>query len=192
MLRAVADHDLAAGQVERQEGFDILLDGETPDIKMDRARQVDQRRRLIGQLARPEQPGIDAARPPLEMHEPTAAQVGLDRGRRHHRRLRRAMEASQPGIGEAQGQAEAGRDIFGKARVIGGRERQSTTQAITPRRQAERPFGRNVNGVGCQGVKPCRHAPIGKQGQAYLRVGRARHRAEGLRRDDGRAVPSLL
>ena len=37
----VADHHLGAGQIEREEGFEILLDGDAPDADEDRPRQIE-------------------------------------------------------------------------------------------------------------------------------------------------------
>ncbi len=36
-LRAAADDDLSAGQIEIEEGLDALLGGDAPDIEKDRA-----------------------------------------------------------------------------------------------------------------------------------------------------------
>jgi hypothetical protein len=42
--RAVADHDLGAGQIEREESFEILLDRNAADRGKDRPRKVELRR----------------------------------------------------------------------------------------------------------------------------------------------------
>ena len=61
-LRAVADHDLGARQVERQERFEILLDRDAAHGHEDRPRQI-QRRRIVGM----KQIGVDAAGPEAEL-----------------------------------------------------------------------------------------------------------------------------
>ena len=64
LLRPVADHHLGAGQVEREERLQVLLDGDAPDADEQRARQVE-RYRPLG----PEQLGIDAAGPQAQVPE---------------------------------------------------------------------------------------------------------------------------
>jgi len=51
-----ADHHLGAGQIERQKGFEILLDCDPPDAREDRPRK-----RQFDRAVGPEQLGVDAA-----------------------------------------------------------------------------------------------------------------------------------
>ena len=79
LLRAMADDHLGAGQVERQEGFEVLLDRDPPDADEDRPRKVE-----IDGVCRIEQIGVDAARPHAEIGKAAARQFLHQRRRRDH------------------------------------------------------------------------------------------------------------
>ena len=72
LLRPVADHDLGAGQIEREKRFEVLLDRDPPDADEDRARQVESDRALG-----PEQVGVDAAGPHAEIARSRAARSSV-------------------------------------------------------------------------------------------------------------------
>ena len=62
--RPVADHELGAGQIEREERFEIFFDRQPADRQKNRPRQIE-----IDACARAEQLGVDAARPQLHVLE---------------------------------------------------------------------------------------------------------------------------
>ena len=64
-LRAVAHHHLGAGQVEAEEGLDVLLHRQPAGVQEDRPRQSFPR---VARL-RPEQVEVDAAGPPADFGE---------------------------------------------------------------------------------------------------------------------------
>ena len=100
-----ADDDLGAGQIERKKRFEVLLDRDPPDADEDRARQIE-----IDRAIRPEQIGVDAARPHAEILEAAPAELGHQRRRRHHRDGRGRVEAPQrrvdPGLAGSATRAE--------------------------------------------------------------------------------------
>ncbi len=193
-LRAVADHQFGPRQIERQEGLDVLLDGDTADIEMDRLGQVEQARRqrpdLFGR-ARAEQFGVDPARPAADPLEAAMLQLVLDGLGRDHDRRGRGVEFADQAIADRQRHAEAGADIFRELGVIGGGEGQTPLQAIAPGRPAERAFGRDMDRAGLVGLDGAGQAGAGTQRQADLGIGRARHAAELVRRDEDRFVTHL-
>ena len=63
-LGTVADDDLGAGNIQLQEGFQVLLHRDAADIHGNRACIVEERL-----VARVEQAGIDAARPAPDVAE---------------------------------------------------------------------------------------------------------------------------
>ena len=178
-LRAVADHHLGAGQRQRQERADVLFHRHPPDIEMDRPRQVEQRG-----LVRPEQLQVDPAGPAADVGEAARDQLVLDRLGRDHDPRRRRVKAPHDAVGPGQRNGEAGRDVFRKLGVIGGGEGQAPLQAPGARGAAERPFGRDVNGIGLQRVELPAQLPPRQQRQANLRIGRAGNGTELIGRDD--------
>ena len=99
--RAVADDDLGAGQIEVEEGLEILFDRDAADAEEDRPRQAEI------DAARMKQRGIDAARPQHHVAKAARAQFGRQRRRRRHHRLARPVKPAQrrarpsdSGIGE--------------------------------------------------------------------------------------------
>ena len=82
--RPVAHHDLAARQVERQKGLDVLLHRQSSDGEKYRSRQPE-----IAAGARPEQIGVDAARPAHQLAKSAPHELLGERvGRRHGDRAR--------------------------------------------------------------------------------------------------------
>ena len=95
----------------------------------------------------PEYVEIDAARPQHHVVEAERFEVGFDRrGGRHHR-AGRAVKPAQKAVGPGERNAGAGLDVFGKAGVIGGGERQIVVHRIAARGQTQRPFGGDVQRV---------------------------------------------
>src|SRR6185437_9486959 len=90
---AVADHDLAAGKIEREERFDVLLDGNTPDIEPDRTRE-----RQVGAFYRAEFVDVDTARPDARVGETVRFELAPQSVRRHHHRVSGRMKPAQQAI----------------------------------------------------------------------------------------------
>ena len=67
--RALADHDLGARQIERQERVEVFFDGDAPEADEDRPRKA----RIDGAIG-PKQFGVDAARPHAEIGKAALAQ----------------------------------------------------------------------------------------------------------------------
>ncbi len=127
--------------------------------------------------------GIDASRPAAQVLEAACGKLASDARGRHHDAGRRTVEAAQQPIAPGLGKAEAGGDVFREPRAIGGGERDGAPHAITARRQPERSFGDDVDGIGRDNVEALRHALARADRQANLRIKRARHRREEVRRD---------
>ena len=98
LLRAVADHDLGARQIERQKCFEVLFDRDAADGDEDRSREVE-----LDRAVRPEQIGVDAARPHAEIAEAALAELAHQRWRGHHRDGRGGVEAAQHRVDPAFG-----------------------------------------------------------------------------------------
>ena len=95
----------------------------------------------------------------------------------HHQPARRLVEPAHVGVAGRQRQRQAGRDIFREAGVVAGGEGQLPLQADAPRRQADRAFGGDVDGLGLEGLEALLHRLIGAERQLDLGIGRQR---EGL------------
>ena len=141
-LRPIADHNLGARQVQRKKRLEILLNSHAAHGHEDRARQIE-----FGRFARPEQIRIDAARPEAELAKTPRAEFLPQRIGRDHGRERRGMKVPHYRIADTQRESGADRDIFGKARRIGRGKRELTAAAIGAHRPADRPFGRDVEGI---------------------------------------------
>ncbi len=140
-LRAVADHDLGARQVERQEGVEVLLHRDAAHGHEDRPRQIELRR-LVGI----EQLGVDAAGPKPSLRKPRSASSWPQRGSVATIVIdARGVEAAQHRVADAVRNAGACRDIFRKARGVGGGEGELVALAIAAHRPADRPFGRDMD-----------------------------------------------
>ena len=178
-LRPVTDHNLGAGQVERQKRLDVLLDRDAAHGHEDRARQIE-----VGGMIRIEQFGIDAASPEAELAEAPRGELIIKRGHRHHRRRRRVMKPAQHRIGHGGRDDRADRDIFRKPRGVGGGKRKSAAQAIGPHRPADRAFGRDMNGFRRRRLDaPCNLAPVGPR-DPQTWIGRQLHRGKSLGRQE--------
>ena len=178
-LRPGADDDLGAGQIERQERFEILLDRDPADGHENRPRQVES----DGAVGA-EQIDVDAARPHAEIAEPALVELGLQRRRRHHGDRRGGMEPAQDRIDPRCRDRRARRNVFGKARRVARGERPAVAPAIGPHRKADRPFGRDMDGV-----RLCRFDALGdaapaRDGEPQPGIGRHRERREPVRRQE--------
>src|SRR6476660_936077 len=141
-LRAFADDDLRAGQVERKESFEVLFDGNPSDRDEDRPREVDR-----DGAVRSEQIGVDATRPHAEVAKPAPSELADEGWSGYHRDGRGGVEASQRPIDPAFRYGCARRDVFGKSRCVAGRERAPKPSAIGPYHVADRSFRRDVDGI---------------------------------------------
>src|SRR5205085_854159 len=92
-LRAIADDELRAWEIELQKRFDVLFDGDAADVEMNGARQIEPVfRTWLKEL------DVNAARPQAQVSEAAAFELALERARRdHHRRCRR-MKPAQSAI----------------------------------------------------------------------------------------------
>ena len=113
-----------------------------------------------------EELGVDAARPHREVARsrarPAAAAMSAVA---HHQRLAPAhgTSASSDSVTPTGSRVRAW-TYSGKLRVVRGRERRARAQAVRARREPERSFGRDVHGVGREGLD--RVAPRGGAGTA--------------------------
>ena len=96
LLRSIADHDLGARQIQRQERFEILLHRDAAHGHEDRSRQIELSR-MIGI----EQFGIDAARPEAELAKTAFGQFLAERDGRDHRHGASGVEAAQDPVADA-------------------------------------------------------------------------------------------
>ena len=176
-LRAFADDDLRAGQVERKKSFEVLFDGNPSDRDEDRPREVDR-----DGAVRSEQIGVDATRPHAEVAKPAPAELADERWSGYHRDGRGGVEASQRRVDPAFRYRRARRDVFGKSRCVAGRERPPEPSAIGPYHVADRSFGRDVDGVGLGLLDAAGDLPAARQGQAQAGIGRDRDGPKPIRR----------
>ena len=91
-------------------------------------------------------------------------------------------------IGPRRRYAEARLNIFGKARVKRGRERNPAPHAIAPCGKPQRSLGRDVNGFWPELVDDAPDRASREQGKLNLRIGRHRHRAKPVRRHEPHLV----
>ena len=128
---------------------------------------------------------IDAAFPHHRLPKALLRKLAFQRARCDHDVLRGAMEPADKAPHELRRHGDARRDIFGKARVIGGGEGKAGIDAPAPRRKAERSLGRNMDRLGREGADtPCDGA-LAREGQADLAIGRA-----GDRNRSGEITPT--
>ena len=178
-LRAFADDDLRAGQVERKKSFEILFDGNPSDRDEDRSREVDR-----DGAVRPEQIGVDPTRPHAEVAKPPPAELA-DEGRSgYHRDGRGGVKASQRRIDPACRYRCARRDVFGKSRCVAGREGTPEPSAIGPYHVADRSFRRDVDGIRLGLLDAAGDLPAARQGQAQAGIGRDRDGPKPIRRQE--------
>ena len=124
-------------------------------------------------LARVEGVGVDAPRPGGDVAEAVLGQLVAHGRRRHHQPSRRLVEPLHVGVARGQRQRQAGRDIFREPGVVAGGERQLPLHADAPRRQADRPFGGDMDGLRLEGLEALlnrlidthRHLDLGVGGQ---------------------------
>ena len=131
-------------------------------------------RSSLAGLSGMEQLGVDAARPHAEMLEAALGKLLPQRGRRHHRHGGGVVEVAQHRVAEDSGIGGAHRDVFGKARRVAGGEGKPVAAAIGARRPADRPFGRDVDGVRRRRLDPPRDLAPARQRDAQARIGRQR------------------
>jgi len=141
-LRAVADHQFAAVPRHAQERLDVLLHRDTADVGCDRAGQTQE---VLG--SRLEEIRINAAPPGGQIVETALLQLVPQRLRADHATRRGAVEPVQGPIGECDGNRKARPQVLRELGMVGRGESQSAPQAIAPRREAERPFRRYVQGL---------------------------------------------
>ncbi len=127
-----------------------------------------------------EQLVIDAARPAHQPAESARGKLLRQRLRRDHRPRAAIVKTPQQRIGHADRQPRAGVNIFGKARVIAGREAPAQAQAAGARRQPHGPFGRDMDMVIAL-RQPFRHRSRRREGELDLRIGRHGNGGEILR-----------
>ena len=115
--RPIAHHGLRAGQIEVEEGADVLLHRNPTNIEKQRARQVGEFRVMLVAQFGAELRQIHPARPGADAAEATPGEFLTQRRCRHHHALPRIVEATQPQIAPARRHPDAGMQIFGKAGV---------------------------------------------------------------------------
>lgn len=99
-----------------------------------------------------EQVGIHTPGPTPQIAEAALCQKPRDRRRRHHDGGRGPVKGPEHRIGQAERNRHALSQIFGKSRVVRGREAQAFAAADRTRRPTERTFGRDVNRLGLEVV----------------------------------------
>ena len=177
--RTVADDHLRAGQIEAQEGVEVLLHGHAPDIEEDGRCRIQH-----ALVPRPEQGRIHAPGPAHDVPEAAPGEFSLEGGRADHHRACRPMEALERPIGPGFRDPRPGRDIFGEAGVIARGEGPALAGAGKARRQPDRPLGRDMDVGGSDLLQQASDGGLSHQGQADFRIGRHRKRAETLRRQE--------
>ncbi len=147
-------------------------------MEEDRPRQVP----LLARLGL-EQGQVHPARPGPQIAKAARRQIVAQRLRRHHRALRRAMEAAHPGVDRAKRKSRPRVEVFGEA----GMERRGEGEAGPPgpasRRHAERAFRRDVQRVRTERLDQADHPPARQQRERDVAVGRTRDGAEPVRPD---------
>jgi hypothetical protein len=76
--------------------------------------------------------------------------------------------------------------------VVGGRERQTTAQALPPCGEAERSLGRDVHAIWAHRFDPLADGAAGAKRELDLGVGRTRHCLELIGRNYLDAMPECL
>ena len=141
--RPVADDHLGAGQIEIEEGLEILLDRDAADTEKDRRAAGRDRSRADG-TARCRRRAATAPHCESRARAIRAASAGVAAITAWLGPWNQRSAAPDPGFRHRR----ARRDIFGKAGVEARGERQPVLAAIAPHQQADRPFGRDVDAVG--------------------------------------------
>lgn len=131
-----------------------------------------------------EQIGVDAARPQHDIVEAALGQFAGQRRRRRHHGAAGAVETAQRPPDQRARHRHAGADIFGKAGVEAGRERQPALAAVAPDHQADRPLRRDMYAVGARLRDQLRDARRARHGEPHVAIARHREGAERLRRQE--------
>jgi len=182
-FRAVADHQFAAVPRHAQERLDVLLHRDTAHVGCDRSGQIQE---VFG--SRLEEIRIHAAPPGGQILEAALLQFVAQRLRAHHATHRSAVEPVQGPIGECDRNRKARPQVLRELGMVGGGESQPAPQAVAPRREAERPFGRDVQRLRGERFDALFQAFPRQQRQADLRISRARDAAKV----PGRQHPDLV
>jgi hypothetical protein len=183
--RAIADHDLGAGQVLFEEGFDVLLDRHPADVEEEGSRPV-----LAAQLvidARQvgvELLGVHAPGPRRNVAETVRRQLVAKGRGGDHQPSRRLVEPLHIGVADLHRDRESGRHVLGEFRMVAGRERQLPFHADAARGDADGAFGGDVHRLGFEGAQPFADFLFRAQGQPDLRIGGAGDGLELARLDD--------
>ena len=177
-LRAGTDHDLGAGKIEIEEGLDILLHRNAPDIDEDRAFQA-----LVDALAvlmpagGVELFGVHAARPGRDVVEAALGQVVTHGRGGDHQPVSRIVEpAHVPVARRKRNEREARVHVFGKPCVVAGREGQLPVQANLARRFTQTAFGRDVDRFRLEGLEARLNVLAGAEGHLDVGIGGQRDR----------------
>ncbi|MDT4848520.1 hypothetical protein FQZ97_826130 [compost metagenome] len=186
LVRPGADDHLAAGQVERQEGIQVLFPRDPPDAQEDRTGQAVEYR---AGRARLELAGIDAPRPDLQVRQAAPHQDVAHRGRRHQHALRRPVEPAQVAPGQGRRNAHARLQIVGKHRVERGGEAPAPRQRHAARGQAQRAFGSDMQRIGHGIAQDAAQLPARLQAEAQIRLGWRRNRPAALGIHHDQLVP---
>ncbi len=167
------------GKIEREKGFQILFHRDPAGREKNRARKIERDRPL-----RLEQLGVDAAGPHAEILETAAAEVAHQRSGRDHCDGGGGVEATQQRIGPGFRDRRARGDVFRETRREAGRERQAALAAIGAHGMADRPFRRDVDGVGFGVFDAASDLGAIAQGESQPGIGRHLHRGEAVRRQE--------
>jgi len=167
-LRPVTDHDLAARPGHAQECADVLLHGDASHIGGNGPRQIE---KVLA--ARLENLGVHAALPVGQVVEAVRGELVAQRGGAHHAACCGTVEAAQNAVRSLDGNRKARAQVLRKLGVVGGGEAQSPAYAKTPRAQAQRTFGRDVQRLRRKLQNGALDLLERKQRQADFRVGRA-------------------
>ena len=188
--RAVADDDLGARQVGLEKGLDILLDRHPADIEEERPGPVLAAKLVIDRFqVRVEQFGVDAARPGCDIAKAVGGQLVAHGRGGHHQPAGRLVEPLHIGVADPHRDGEPRRDVFRELGVVAGGEGQLPLHADAPGGDADGAFGRDMHRLGLEGSEPLPDLLLGAQGQADLRIGRARDGLELAGLDDLDVVP---
>src|SRR5262245_8201105 len=178
--RAIADHDLAARQVESEEGLEILFHRQSADRQKDRPRQFE-----IDARARTEQFGVDTAWPQFDVVEATHCKLAGQCWRRRHDCCAGCMKPAQPAPGQLAGPAFRHRQplgkIVGKPRMEAGGEGQVSPQADATRGVPDRPFGCDMNRIRARHLESLLDVAQTNKRKSNLRIARHRQGPELIR-----------
>jgi len=165
-FRTVADDELAAAPGHVQESVDVLFDRHAPHIGGDRARQGQKVLRVGLEYV-----GIHAAAPTGQVVEALRGQIPAHRGGAHHAAHGGAVKPAQRAVRGLERDWEPCAQILGKLRVIGGGEADTPADAETPRAQAQRAFGCDVQRLRREAQDALFHFSIGQDREADFRIG---------------------